>query len=448
MKIRGSAMINHSTQLIDTRVSINLRSQKRSHFKAKSQSSSQDDASSTPACSSFILPRRPSFPNSGIGKFITPHTSIKTNLSMRSRSNSSGYNSINKSKTRSKKAYQGLTKSIRNLNIVSLVTDATPNSKIFKTKFYPQPQPTNLSCAADTSDSYDLLDGMIKKESVYQRDPNCFMKQSHVNAKMRSVLIDWMKEVCDAFQHNLETLYLAVDYLDRYLSSVKDVPVHSFQTIGTTCLFIASKLNEIHPFSIESFSNVTDGASTVAEILLHEAHILLKINWHLQPVTPISWLQLFLQLFHSQNDHTELPSSYRGPVTRKRYVQSFEKSYLARKFLICDETINKPYIDLLESCIRDAGSLQFPYSVIAASIISLVSRSHVFNITGYGSSDISNCKKWLRQFYQDNTTPLKESTVQNMPGCDQIGIPKIGRCNRMSLNCEFNEKENIPPLAC
>lgn len=37
---------------------------------------------------------------------------------------------------------------------------------------------------------------------------------------MREILIDWMIEVCEEFMLKRETLYISVDFIDRYLTNV------------------------------------------------------------------------------------------------------------------------------------------------------------------------------------------------------------------------------------
>ena len=63
---------------------------------------------------------------------------------------------------------------------------------------------------------------------------------------MRSILIDWLVEVAEEYRLVPETLYLAVNYIDRFLAHV---PVNrsKLQLVGVTCMLIASKYEEIHP---------------------------------------------------------------------------------------------------------------------------------------------------------------------------------------------------------
>ncbi len=49
-------------------------------------------------------------------------------------------------------------------------------------------------------------------------DPFYVAKQPEINAKMRSILIDWMVEVTEEYKLLDETLFLAVNYIDRFVS--------------------------------------------------------------------------------------------------------------------------------------------------------------------------------------------------------------------------------------
>lgn len=48
--------------------------------------------------------------------------------------------------------------------------------------------------------------------------------------------------MCEAFRLKRETFYLTVDFIDRYLSRVRDVSKPQLQLIGITALFIATKV--------------------------------------------------------------------------------------------------------------------------------------------------------------------------------------------------------------
>lgn len=73
---------------------------------------------------------------------------------------------------------------------------------------------------------------------------------------MRAILLDWLIEVCEVYKLHRETYYLAVDYLDRFLSTNTKISKTRLQLIGITCLFVAAKVRLFSRFST-SDTNIT-----------------------------------------------------------------------------------------------------------------------------------------------------------------------------------------------
>ena len=62
--------------------------------------------------------------------------------------------------------------------------------------------------------------------------------QKDISPKMRAVLVDWLVEVAGEFKLHAETLYLAVSYVDRFLT-VNVVTRDKLQLLGVTALRVA-----------------------------------------------------------------------------------------------------------------------------------------------------------------------------------------------------------------
>lgn len=60
--------------------------------------------------------------------------------------------------------------------------------------------------------------------------------QSDINATMRTILVDWLIEVADEYKMNDETLFLCVQYVDRFLSTV-NVTRSKLQLLGPLAKF-------------------------------------------------------------------------------------------------------------------------------------------------------------------------------------------------------------------
>merc|ERR1719199_2421150 len=70
--------------------------------------------------------------------------------------------------------------------------------------------------------------------------------QGDINEKMRGILVDWLVEVHLKYKLKPETLYLAVNLIDRFLEK-RQVTRKKLQLCGVTRMLIAAKYEEIYP---------------------------------------------------------------------------------------------------------------------------------------------------------------------------------------------------------
>ncbi|KAB0398154.1 hypothetical protein E2I00_005832 [Balaenoptera physalus] len=122
--------------------------------------------------------------------------------------------------------------------------------------------------------SQDVWLNMLKKETRYVHDKHFEVLHSELEPQMRSILLDWLLEVCEVYTLHRETFYLAQDFFDRFMLTQKDINKNMLQLIGITSLFIASKLEEIYAPKLQEFAYVTDGACSEEDILRMELIIL------------------------------------------------------------------------------------------------------------------------------------------------------------------------------
>ncbi|KAJ7320260.1 hypothetical protein JRQ81_019771 [Phrynocephalus forsythii] len=116
----------------------------------------------------------------------------------------------------------------------------------------------------------------LREAEVRYRPKPCYMrKQPDITSGMRAILVDWLAEVGEEYKLQNETLYLAVNYLDRFLSCMS-VLRGKLQLVGTAAILLASKYEEIYPPEVEEFVYVTDDTYTKKQLLRME-HLLLKV---------------------------------------------------------------------------------------------------------------------------------------------------------------------------
>jgi G2/mitotic-specific cyclin 2 len=127
-------------------------------------------------------------------------------------------------------------------------------------------------------------------EEITMPNPEYMEHQDDLDWSMRGVLVDWLIEVHTRFRLLPETLFLAVNIVDRFLSS-KVVPLDKFQLVGVTAMFIASKYEEVLSPHIGNFVHVADNGFTVDEVLAAERYTLTALKYDLSYPNPMNFLR-------------------------------------------------------------------------------------------------------------------------------------------------------------
>jgi G2/mitotic-specific cyclin 2 len=127
-------------------------------------------------------------------------------------------------------------------------------------------------------------------EETTMPNPDYMDHQDDLDWSMRGVLVDWLIEVHTRFRLLPETLFLAVNIVDRFLSS-KVVPLDKFQLVGVTAMFIASKYEEVLSPHIGNFVHVADNGFTVDEVLAAERYTLTALKYDLSYPNPMNFLR-------------------------------------------------------------------------------------------------------------------------------------------------------------
>lgn len=114
--------------------------------------------------------------------------------------------------------------------------------------------------------------------------------QTEIQWSMRSVLMDWLVQVHNRFSLLPETLFLTVNYIDRFLSC-KIVSIGKLQLVGATAILVASKYEEINCPSLDEIVYMVDGGYTTEEILKAERFMLSMLSFELGWPGPMSFLR-------------------------------------------------------------------------------------------------------------------------------------------------------------
>jgi len=136
----------------------------------------------------------------------------------------------------------------------------------------------------------EIFEYLKQLETATMPNPDYISHQDDLEWKMRGILVDWLIEVHTRFRLLPETLFLAVNIIDRFLSA-KVVGLDRLQLVGVTAMFIASKYEEVLSPHVANFRHVADDGFSETEILSAERFVLSALNYDLSYPNPMNFLR-------------------------------------------------------------------------------------------------------------------------------------------------------------
>ncbi|KAJ6997921.1 cyclin-A1-1 [Populus alba x Populus x berolinensis] len=164
-------------------------------------------------------------------------------------------------------------------------------------------------CATIACDIYKHL----RASEMKKRPSTDFMEriQKDINASMRAILVDWLVEVAEEYRLVPDTLYLTVNYIDRYLSgNVMNRQRLQLLDFTISCINkedddIARKYEEICAPQVEEFCYITDNTYFRDEVLEMESTVLNYLKFEMTAPTAKCFLRRFVRAAQGIN---EVPS--------------------------------------------------------------------------------------------------------------------------------------------
>ncbi|KAJ3448364.1 g2/mitotic-specific cyclin-3-related [Anaeramoeba flamelloides] len=200
-------------------------------------------------------------------------------------------------------------------------------------------------------------------------------KQPRINSKMRGILVDWLSDVCQEYKLHSETLYLAVNYIDRFLS-LNCISKKHLQLLGVTALFIAAKYEEVYPPTVKNFSDITEKSVSKKDIFKCEIKIVNALQFDLSPVTPKPFLKRYL-----------------------RASQADLKTMLLANYFCEIQLIDSSYLAFLSSQIA-ASSVALAKMIVTKKSLTQVWDHNMVYYSKYHQNDLKPCIKKLLQSYK------------------------------------------------
>ncbi len=219
----------------------------------------------------------------------------------------------------------------------------------------------------------DICHELFTNEDKCLVDPKYMSNQSDINHRMRAILIDWLIDVHLKYKLVPQTMYIAVNLIDKYLEK-NETNRAKLQLVGVTAMFIACKYEEIYPPDLKDFVYITDGAYVKQDVLDMEYKMLKSLEFNITFPTQWSLFEIY-----------------------KKKLDLDDKTFKLAWFL-------------MELCLIDYKILKFKISYIAASAILIaiktlgIYRSDFSSVIGIEENQLEECCKEIYNFYVYNST--------------------------------------------
>lgn len=231
-------------------------------------------------------------------------------------------------------------------------------------------------------------------------------KQPDITNSMRAILVDWLVEVGEEYKLQNETLYLAVNYIDRFLSSMS-VLRGKLQLVGTAAMLLASKFEEIYPPEVAEFVYITDDTYTKKQVLRMEHLVLKVLSFDLAAPTINQFLTQYI--LHQPVSNT---------------VESLAM-FLGELSLVDSE----PFLKYLPSQTAAAALSLANHTVTGGSWA-----KSLVEVTGYSLEDLMPCIEDLHQTYLAAAQHAQQSVREKYKGSKYNGVSEIEPPEKLLLN--------------
>ncbi|XP_040904938.1 cyclin-A2 [Toxotes jaculatrix] len=247
----------------------------------------------------------------------------------------------------------------------------------------------------------------LREMEVKTRPKAGYMKkQPDITNSMRAILVDWLVEVGEEYKLQTETLYLAVNYIDRFLSSMS-VLRGKLQLVGTAAMLLASKFEEIYPPEVAEFVYITDDTYTKKQVLRMEHLVLKVLSFDLAAPTIYQFLTQYF-LHQSVTKQVENLSMYLGELSlieSDPFLKYLPSQTAAAAYIVANNTLT-------------GGS--WPQSLV--------------EMTGYSLEDLMPCVEDLHRIYLGAAQHAQRSVQEKYKTSKYLEVSCIKVPTKLLLN--------------
>jgi hypothetical protein len=194
--------------------------------------------------------------------------------------------------------------------------------------------PVNSECA------YETIQVMRRQEEMLYTVPDYFNLSSldafsspPADVSCRFFMAQWCYQIVDHCHFKRETAAVAMNYLDRFLSSHDGQTYvlpdrQQFQLAAMSCLYTAVKIHEHEAVTPRLIANLSNGVHSTTDVEAMEVRILTALTWAVNPPTSSAFCHQFMEL---------LPSSDLSESSLR--ATSIDLAHFQTELAVCDYSL-------------------------------------------------------------------------------------------------------------
>ncbi|KAI9217008.1 cyclin-like protein [Blastocladiella britannica] len=189
----------------------------------------------------------------------------------------------------------------------------------------------------------EIMDYLMDRETHFAPDPQYIVRHGEIKWGMRAILVDWIVEVHGKFKFLPETLFLATNIMDRFLTR-RVCSLDKFQLVGLVALFVAAKTEEVFCPAADQFVFMADNAFTKDDLLGAEQYLLRVLEFDLWAPGPLSFIRRISKMDDYSAPHRNAAKYFAEMTLLDHRFLEYPMSqvaaasmYLARNIHKCEE---------------------------------------------------------------------------------------------------------------
>lgn len=239
-------------------------------------------------------------------------------------------------------------------------------------------------------DLRETIGAMKSLERACYSCTNYLSSKGTLNRRWREKICEWYFKMVDHFEFSREVVSVSVSLLDRYLSIQQDATMSTddcdsrksgdatdpaiAQLAAISALHLAVKLNERRKIKMSSLADLSRGQFTTEMLGRMEMSILATLKWHVNPITPLQFMNQFMNLIDIQD-----------PIVRHNM---FEMARFLSELSVCDHFfLTVPSSVVAYACLAVALEFSFSDSLKPAANVLQQLASRTSYVAGMSSDD-------------------------------------------------------------